>query len=393
MTRPRLLFHCQHSLGLGHLVRSLALADALAADFDVVLLNGGRFPAGFTVPSGVDVIDLVPLGHDADQRLISHDPAFTVAEAQQARRDRILRAFDDVDPAVIVVELYPFGRTKFEPELGPLLHRAAALGPRRPRIVCSVRDILVDRRGKQLAHDERACQRANEHLDTILVHADPAFARFEESFRPATALRVPVHHTGFVVPRRPYRSAPLVPLTRVIVSAGGGIVGGPLFAAAVDAHRAIHERTGLATLVVAGPFVPDPVWDRLVEEATASPHLEVVRSVDDLASAIGRSTVSISQGGYNTTMDLLAAGTPAIVVPYVADAEDEQHRRTVRLAGMGVLRRLPSDRLTPLRLVDEVVAAIGADVPPTTLDMTGAQTSARIVAELAEVSSMAQVAR
>ena len=44
MNRPALLFWCQHSLGLGHLVRSLALAEALRERFDVVLLNGGRFP-------------------------------------------------------------------------------------------------------------------------------------------------------------------------------------------------------------------------------------------------------------------------------------------------------------------------------------------------------------
>ena len=45
MTRPRLLFHCQHSVGLGHLVRSVHLADGLAQDFDVTLLNGGPWPA------------------------------------------------------------------------------------------------------------------------------------------------------------------------------------------------------------------------------------------------------------------------------------------------------------------------------------------------------------
>ena len=51
--RQTLLFHCQHALGLGHLVRSLTLASALAEQFEVVLLNGGRFPDGTTVPTGV----------------------------------------------------------------------------------------------------------------------------------------------------------------------------------------------------------------------------------------------------------------------------------------------------------------------------------------------------
>ena len=44
--RPALLFYCQHSLGIGHLTRSFALAAALVPHFRVVFLNGGRLPPG-----------------------------------------------------------------------------------------------------------------------------------------------------------------------------------------------------------------------------------------------------------------------------------------------------------------------------------------------------------
>ncbi|HEX3090434.1 MAG TPA: hypothetical protein VHQ23_17405, partial [Ilumatobacteraceae bacterium] len=83
--RPALLFYCQHALGLGHLVRSLSLAEALGEHFDVVLLNGGRFPDGTTVPDGVRVVNLPPLGHDANFDLVSHDPAVTVEQAMRER--------------------------------------------------------------------------------------------------------------------------------------------------------------------------------------------------------------------------------------------------------------------------------------------------------------------
>jgi len=42
--RPRLLFYCQHSLGMGHLIRSFSIADGLAKHFEVVFLNGGPLP-------------------------------------------------------------------------------------------------------------------------------------------------------------------------------------------------------------------------------------------------------------------------------------------------------------------------------------------------------------
>ena len=43
--KPALLFYCQHSVGLGHLMRSYALCEKLADRFRVVLLCGGELPA------------------------------------------------------------------------------------------------------------------------------------------------------------------------------------------------------------------------------------------------------------------------------------------------------------------------------------------------------------
>jgi predicted glycosyltransferase len=392
---PTVLFHCQHSLGLGHLARSLALAGGIARYADVVLLSGGRLPAGTRVPPGVRLVGLPPLGHGPDYQLVSHDPLLGVGQAQDRRRHIVLETFEVTDPDAVVVEMFPFGRKKFAGELMPLLEAVSARGLRRPRTVCSVRDILVRRRPDQAAHDERAALVANRHFDAVLVHSDPGFARLEESFTPATPLTVPVHHTGFVVPENPGPPAPAGRLPRLIVSSGGGMVGEPLVRAAVLAHRPFAERTGLHTTVVAGPFLPGPAWEWLQEQADRSPMLDAVRQVDDLRAEIGRSALSLSQCGYNTTMDLLRAGTPAVVVPYAEGREDEQVRRARRLAELGAVRSLHPDDLTPDRLVAELCALRTFRAEPTGLDLTGRETSARLVAELIDSRSgiLAGVAR
>ena len=48
--KPALLFYCQHSVGLGHLMRSYALCDRLAERFRVVLIAGGELPNGIDPP-------------------------------------------------------------------------------------------------------------------------------------------------------------------------------------------------------------------------------------------------------------------------------------------------------------------------------------------------------
>lgn len=378
--RPPLLLHCQHSLGMGHLVRSLALAGALAERFDVTLLNGGRLPAGTTVPPAVTLVDLPSLGHDVEHRLVSHSPGHSVEDVQRARARLVLRTFQRVRPAIVVVELYPFGRRKFEFELRPLLEAAAHARPR-PLVVSSVRDILV-RREDGGRHDEWAVARANQHLDAVLVHGDAVFARFEESFRPATPLAVPVHHTGFVVPPRPCERRRCGVRSRLLVSAGGGMVGEGLLAIAAEAAPELHARTGLSTTLVAGPFLPDVARRRL--RARAGSAVTVLDRVADLCGEIARSAVSLSQGGYNTTLDVVRAGRPAVVVPFTAAGEDEQTRRAERMAALGVLRCVPAAELTPARLVDEVVAALVAPSRPVRLDLGGGARSAAILARLVD---------
>lgn len=378
--RSTLLIWCQHSVGLGHLVRTLALADGFTRHFDVVVLNGGPMPDRIAIPDGVRIVNLPPLGHGDGYDLVSRDPELDLEAAQRRRIEILLDTLRRTAPTVVVIELFPFGRKKFAFELDPFLQAIGERGEQRPLVVCSIRDILVNQRRDQARHDERAAVRCNADFDAVLVHSDPAFARLEESFRPVTPLTIPVFHTGFVTSTSE-PAAPSVRRPRMIVSAGGGMVGEPLFRAAVDAHRDIHRATGLTTTIVAGPFLPEPAWNRLLAEAAQSDLLEVVRHVDDLTAEIAASAASVSQCGYNTTMDLLRAGTPAVVVPYSEGKEDEQRRRARRLHDLGVLHLVEqpdADAIT-----STVRRIVGSEPPRIRLDLRGRATSADIVTRLA----------
>jgi predicted glycosyltransferase len=367
-TRPRLLFYCQHSVGLGHLVRSMNLADGLARDFDVTLLNGGPWPGDLPQPGTIDIVHLPPLGLDASYALISRDERYTVEEAVRLRRTMIQQTYADTAPDVLLVELFPFGRKKFGPELMPLLEAARSTRPA-PFVACSLRDILVGSRRDQQGHDDRAARVANEYFDAVLVHSDARFSRLEETFHPNVPLTTPVHYTGFV--RGAGSSAPDRPRERrVLVSAGGGLVGAPLFRAAVEAHPRARA-LGLSTLIVTGPFLPEPVVEELTSRAEATPGLEVLRYVPDLAGEIAASAVSVSQVGYNTTMDLLGCSTPAVVVPYVEGREDEQAERARRLERLGAVRVVEAARLSGDDLAHAVRDALDWTPLAVPLDLDG----------------------
>jgi predicted glycosyltransferase len=386
MSRPALLFYCQHSLGLGHLVRSFALAGALAERFRVVLLNGGRLPRGLPVPAGVEVESLPPLGMDIDGTLVSRDGRRTAERALELRRERMLELRAELRPAVVFVELFPFGRKKFASELVPLLEASRAAGALN---VCSLRDILVASRHDQAKFDERASVRANALLDAILVHADPRFARLEESFDPATPLAVPVHYTGFVLPggdRDRARALAPTPIAsarpRVIVSAGGGAYGGALMAAAVEAHRLELADAGVDVRIIAGPFLPEAEWQLLRAAAQGRRGLDVRRSVPDLVAELRTAAASVSQCGYNTTLDLLRTGVPALVVPFAEGGEDEQTRRAERLERVGAVRVLEAGRADGPGLAAAIRELLAFRPEPVALDLDGAKNTALTVANV-----------
>jgi predicted glycosyltransferase len=384
MSRPTVLFYCQHSLGLGHLVRSFALAGALAERFRVVLLNGGRLPRGLPVPPGVEVESLPPLGMQVDGTLVSRDGRRSAERALELRRERMLALHAELRPEAVFVELFPFGRKKFASELVPLLEATRTAGT---LTVCSLRDILVGSRPDQAKFDERASVTANALIDAILVHADPRFARLEESFDPVTPLRVPVHYTGFVLPGGEQARA-LAPTPapaarpRVVVSAGGGAYGGALFRAAVEAHHLELADAGIDVRIVAGPFLADDEWHALREAARGRRGLEVRRSVPDLTAELSAAAGSVSQCGYNTTLDLLRTRVPALVVPFAEGNEDEQTRRAERLERVGAVRVLAAARADGPALAAEIKALLAFRPAPVELDLDGARNSALTVANL-----------
>jgi predicted glycosyltransferase len=378
--KPTLLFYCQHSLGMGHLVRALTLAETLAEKFAVIFLNGGRFPDNTIPPKGIEIINLPPLGMSEDNQLYSQDDRYSLAEAHALRRQMILTTFNHYQPQVIFIELFPFGRKKFAGELLPLL-KVAKRCDNKPIVLCSLRDIMVNARKDQVRHDDRARWLVDRYFDGVLVHSDPKFASLEESFRPSKPLNKPVHYTGFVLPRGEDRQLN-IRQRQLIVSAGGGMVGAPLFQLAIKAQPILWDKLGLPMTIIAGPFLPETDWLELAEQAHNLPGLTLHRYVPNMTDLLASHSISVSQCGYNTVMDILKSGIAALVVPFKQGQENEQTNRAERLNQLGLLRTVEANDLDVSRFVAEVNQLLQFTPNSAALDVDGAALSADIIYDL-----------
>lgn len=378
--KPLLFLYCQHSLGMGHLRRSIEMTKTLVNHFRIVFINGGRIPESILFPDNIEFVNLPPLGMGANGTLLNQSDHHNLDSAKKLRQEMILEQLIKHQPDVLLIELFPFGRKKFAFELLPLL-KLVKQSRLKPLVICDLRDILVNDRRDQLRHDNRAQWLCKRYFDAVLIHTDPLFARLNESFKPNRPLSIPLYYTGFVAGDA-VDTSDFDPNPGIVVSAGGGVVGGSLFNAAINAQPTIWQQFKIPMSIVAGPFLPETDWQQLKLNAQNKPGLTLYRSVPDLKCLLQNATASISQCGYNTTMDLLKTSVPALLIPYAEGRENEQTKRALKLEKLGFARVLAETDLTTDNLIPEIEALLLFKPFPTALQMNGAKRSSEIILQL-----------
>ena len=144
MSSTRVLFYVQHLLGVGHVKRASLIAGAMVTiGLDVHVVLGGTPVSGHTFEGCT--CHTLPEARAADAAfsgLVGGNGNPVDNAWEDARRDQLLALYKDLAPDVLLIEQFPFGRRQFRFELLPLLDLAMVSTPK-PRILCSVRDILV----------------------------------------------------------------------------------------------------------------------------------------------------------------------------------------------------------------------------------------------------------
>jgi predicted glycosyltransferase len=379
----KVLMYCQHVLGIGHLVRSTEIARALSRNADVTFVSGGESVDGFAFPPGVKLVQLPAIQTDADFGALENcGSSHTLEELQDLRRKRLLGLFDEIRPDALVIELFPFGRKRFAFELLPLLERARTRNSE-TLVVSSLRDILVEK-SDQAKHEERVCRLVNAHFDLILVHGDPAFQKLDETFHRVGDLHCDVRYTGFVQQEEPVSAteeASSVTRPTIVASIGSGRYrqGQLMLENVIRAAALLQEQIPHRFRVFAGPFIPPEVYEVLKRLARETRNVELEKYSPNFIDCLRRADLSISMGGYNTIMNLLATGVRSLVYPYTANNDQEQHIRARKLESLGVVELLHPETLPPELLAPKISAMLAKAPARLALDMDGAANTARIL--------------
>ncbi len=364
------VIYVQHLLGSGHLVRMRLLAEALvSAGQRVTLISGGPFGGS----ARYDVLQLPPLHTEpGDFSTLLDSGGVAVDAAWKSHRCRILvDHLERLHPDVLVIETWPFGRRQMEFEILPMLASVQNMKPS-PRIVCSIRDVLQSR---QVKRRRETLAQISRYVSLVLVHGDPEIVDLSASFPEYREISCPVFYTGYIGAPDGGTSAGW---KEIVVSAGGGAAGMRLLAVAI---AAAEHKPELSWRILVGPRVSEADFSRFRRGVGA--HVTVERNRPDFRALLRHCSVSVSQLGYNTAMDLLLARCPAVVIPYAEDGETEQLTRAAIFADKGFVSLLPASELDVASLLSAIDRELNREplAPICQVDLTGAATSARVICQ------------
>ena len=371
----RIAFLCCHLSGTGHLVRTLALARATALAGSQVLVIGGGRPLDHIDMKDIAFLQLPPIQVPDFDFSTLRTPAGAVADDAYlaTRRSALQQALTGFRPDALVTELFPLGRRVLAAEFEAAIAATRAANPA-AAIIASVRDIPEP--PSSPGRLEQAAERLRRLYDALLVHGDAEFLPLAATWPLPEDLAQMIHHTGYVAGDPPPTCD--TPGDTVLVAVGGGVLGRRLLALAATA-AALSPRPW--RLLTGGADAADLARDLTARYSRANLTVEPPRP--DYKTLLAEAACSISLAGYNTVLDLAAATTPAIIVPFDEHGEREQVIRAERLARLDGFTVLRIDELTASMLARTAeTAATGPRRTPLALARDGAARASAKILEL-----------
>jgi len=373
----RFLLYSHDTYGLGHLRRSMLLAEAVAQvdpDNEVLIATGSPQAQAFSLPERVDSLKLPSATKDRAGAYQPRKLGGSIHKLVSLRSAVVMAAVATYDPDVIVVDHAPLGMAG---ELTPVLERyAGRVGG--PRLVLGLRDIIDDADQVDADWERSGIWRWLDRYDDIFVYGDPRIVTTASELDLGSRAGANVTHTGYVAPVMPEPLTDVEPF--MLVTPGGGGDGQAMLRCYLDAVEA-GATAGMRSLVVTGPLMSSARRDELLTRAQRSPSIDIIEFSDQMRTLLASASGVISMAGYNTVVEELAAAVPAMLVPR-CEPRLEQDIRARRIAPHTQLQHCPIERLdvdTIDRFAAQVSSAAEPLLPGLTVDLGGAATAADLL--------------
>lgn len=338
-----MLFYTHDAVGLGHLRRTLTLAEEFAQRYpggSYLLASGSEAALSFRLPPGLEVVKLPSVGKGDSGEYNSRRLNSSLHGVVRIRRALLLELVESFRPHVLVVDNKVLGVAR---ELEPALARMRELGG---KTVLGLRDILDSpaRVAEEWGRPEIR-KALVESYDSVCVYGAPELFDMRTEYPVPPELSQRVNYVGYVV--RPRTGLSFLPIPRLrpqlLVTTGGGEDGAERVERCLDALELAP--TPWDTTVVLGPLLDAARRRKIKRRARAMEHVTVHGFYEDMPRLFEASTAVVSMAGYNTVTELLRGRLPAVLLPRTKPREEQLLRaRRVEARGCAQVLEDPTPR-------------------------------------------------
>ncbi len=416
-TKPRILLYSHDTYGLGHIRRTLAIAEQLAADFPQatqLLISGTPQPPCFKLPKRLDFIKLPDMDKPSSRKF--HAPSLLLpSDALKALRGiMILEAVRCFKPDLVLVDKAPAG---IGGEMLPSLNYLKQFRPQ-TKLVLGMSDIedhaMMVREnersevpsactGKIIEGGSEKCGqwRSTEvsllmendyHLILHYGNRDVYDPVSEYRLSPKIAAKIIscgyIGRTSPIFPKSKLRHSLNMKTNRlVVVTAGGGDDGFELLNFYLKTLSLAQEKTKIPfdSVVIPGPLMSISKRRKLQSYCLMGLPCTILDSTNDMFSYLNAADLVISKGGYNALCEILSLRKRAIIVPHTKP-RIEQLIRTGRFAVRGLVEMIHPENLTSPGLLEKIKEGLngGEVISPEEagLDMNGALNASMAIEHL-----------
>lgn len=349
----RLVVYSHDTFGLGHLRRSMKLIQALVArhpSLSCLLVTGSPMVHRYAMPTGTDYLKLPAVRKVAPERYEARSLSMSGQGIHTLRSNLLLRTIRDYEPNVLLVDHSPVGMS------GEILPALEWLGEHGDCTrILGLRDVIDEPQSVIAQWREQGIYDVlRRHYEHVVVYGT------REVYDPVSAYEFPddvAEKTHFVhyVSEGNDAAGDVTDDEEptVVVTVGGGDGGAPeVIGNFLEMMRRHRDRIDFKAEVLMGPFLEDALAEEYRALAEGLP-VVLHTFVSSPASLYRRADVVIGTAGYNTTTELLANASRAILIPRVLH-RDEQLIRARRMEELELMSCLHPDEVTPDRLFDEI---------------------------------------
>lgn len=358
-----ILMYSHDTYGLGHIRRSMAIANHLCDhNTNILILTGSPIAGRFPFPDQVDFVRIPGMIKKANGDYQSLSIRIDETQALSIRTNIILATAQTFRPNLFIVDKEPHGLKR---EVLPTLEWLKKHSPQ-TKSVLGLRDILDE--PAVICNDwkEKGVYPSLARLyDELWIYGE------QKIYDPVVLYQLPaeihdrVVFTGYIA-RTPLPSDVRNQIRKqfrimkddvfILVTTGGGGDGGEVIDHFIDMHHYFPTSLPFKSLIVTGPFMPKQKREQTrkraknygIKSLPFHPQMEHLMKAADLV---------ISMGGYNTICEILSHGIPALIIPRETPRR-EQLIRAECLNKLNLIDFIPWNEVNPLLLRDKIISLV-----------------------------------